>query len=83
MPFVEPPVPVTPTIAFSSDSRVTSADGRTSRSIRPSTSAPAASAASPLAGSAAGTLPSPIGPSPRKSIATDIVFAVKWPAQAP
>ena len=34
-------------------------------------------------GSAAGTLPSPIGPSPRKSIATAMVFAVKCPVQAP
>ena len=66
--FVDPPVPVTPTIAFSSEARVTSADGRRSRPITSSTSRPAASAASPFAGSAAGTLPRPIGPTPRNRL---------------
>ena len=36
-----------------------------------------------FADAAAGTLPRPMGPSPRKSIATAIVLAVKCPVQAP
>src|SRR3954462_6305036 len=46
-------------------------------------SRPAASAAAGFAGSVAGMLPRPTAPSPRKSTAIAIVFAVKWPWHAP
>ena len=80
---VDPPVAATDAMPFSSDSRVTNVDGRTSRRTRSITSSPVLRAASSLAGSSAGIPLKPAGDRPRNSSTVDIVLAVYWPPQAP
>src|SRR3954453_2347693 len=82
-PFVEPPVAAIAAAAFSSASRVTSADGRMSSRTRRIATFPASYAASRFPGSAAGTSFSPAGEIPRKSRTVAIVLAVYWPPHAP
>ena len=82
-PLVEPPVAATEAAAFSSASRVTICEGRTSSRTSCITSSPAFSAASPLPRLSAGMPFIPPGERPRNSSAVDIVLAVYWPPQAP
>ena len=80
---VEPPVATAEAAAFSSASRVTICDGRTSRATRSTTSRPHSCAASAFFGESAGMPFSPGGLIPRNSMIVDIVFAVNCPPHAP
>ena len=82
-PLVEPPVAATLAIPFSSASRVTIDEGRTSRRTRSITSSPVRRAAASLAGSSAGIPLRPDGERPMNSMTVLIVLAVYWPPQAP
>ena len=80
---MEPPVPAMAAIAFSSDSRVTSCDGRVSLRTSSIASCPARTAAAPLPGWFAGISFSPGELTPRKSSTVAMVLAVNWPPHAP
>ncbi len=80
---VDPPVAATPTTAFSSAARDSSARLPTPRARVSMTIRPHARATSGLRASVAGTSPSPSGAMPRSAIAVAIVFAVNCPPHAP
>ncbi len=84
IPFVEPPLPTIPAIAFSRARRSRNRRAVVPSSARRTARLPARVAASSFASrSSAGTRPSPIRAIPRQSIATAIVLAVKCPAHVP
>ena len=80
---VEPPVAMTPAIAFRRARFVMIDRGVTPLRSSSITSPPLSKATSAFFGSAAGTPLNPIGEIPSISNAVDIVFAVNWPPQAP
>ena len=82
-PLVEPPVATAEAAAFSSASRVTMCEGRTSRSTRSTMSRPHSCAASAFFGDSAGIPFSPGGLIPRNSMIVAIVLAVNCPPHAP
>ena len=80
---VEPPVAMTPAIAFCSARLVMIWRGSTPLVRTSIMSLPVANAISSLRGSMAGTSLNPIGETPSISNAVAIVLAVNWPPQAP